>query len=198
VISFRLRKAGKVLLVVRSGGGSCDVLGRRQVAGVRGLNRVRFMGRVHGRPLAPGQYIIDVVVVRGKSHKRVGRVAVEIVRPGSRLTKAQRVAPVGVFCAAPAGSTPLPAAVVDARSIDRGGNGGAGLSAAGLGAAGEASNADDGSRGGVLGAISKPPRIPGFDEGTDGGGISFALIGLGLYLALIAAAVLRGSMKRRI
>ena len=82
-------------------------------AGVKGLNRVRFNGRVHGRPLAPGRYLIDVVVVRGKSPKRVGRVAVEIVRPGRHLTKAQRAAPVGVACATPTSSPSLPAAAVD-------------------------------------------------------------------------------------
>ena len=192
VISFRLGRPGKVLLVVRSGAGSCDVLGRRQVAGVKGLNRVRFMGRVQGRPLAPGQYMIDVLVVRGKSHKRVGRVAIEIVRPGRRLTRAQRAAPVGVACAGPAGSTSLLAAIVDSGTVDHGSGG------AGQGASGDASKADGGSRGGVLGAVFKAPTIPGLYEGDEGGLVSFAWLGLGVYLVLVAAAVWRGSMKRRI
>ena len=98
-----------------------------------GLNRIRFTGRVHGRPLAPGRYMIDVVVVQGKSHKRVGRVAVEIVRPGRRLTKAQRGAPVEVACAASASSPSLPAAAVDPRA------------GGGRGAAGDAETAGGGS-----------------------------------------------------
>jgi hypothetical protein len=184
VISFRLRRAGKVLLVVRSGAGSCEVLGHRQVAGVKGLNRVHFMGRVHDRPLAAGRYMLDVVVVRGTSHKPVGRIAFEIVRPGSRLTRAQRVAPVGVACAGAAGGSPsLPAVVVGTSNVDRGS--GAAIQAAGL----DVSKVDRRSRGGVLGAIFKPPRLPGLDGGDDGGGGGFALLGLGVYLVLVAAAV---------
>ena len=68
------------MLVVRSAD-ACEVVGRRRVAGLKGLNRVRFAGRVHGRPLAPGRYLIDVVVVRGTSRKRIGRVPVESSAP---------------------------------------------------------------------------------------------------------------------
>ena len=179
MISFRLKRAGKVLLVVRSAAGACEVLGRKRVAGVKGMNRVRFTGRVHGRPLAPGRYMIDVVVVRGRSHKRVGRVAVEIVRPGRHLTKAQRVAPVGVACTAPGSSPSLPAAAVDPRAVGRGGGDES--------AAGEASKADGGSRGSVLGAIFKPPTLPGPLGGGEGGGGGLAWLGLGVYLLLIGA-----------
>ena len=118
VISFRLSRPGKVLLVVRSAAGSCEVLGRRRVAGASGLNRVRFRGRVHGRPLAPGRYLIDVVVVRGKSPKRVGRVTVEIVRPGTASDESAACRACRGACAVSAGSASLPAAVVDPRSGD--------------------------------------------------------------------------------
>ena len=164
-----------MLLVVRSAAGSCEVLGRRRVAGVGGLNRVRFRGRVHGRVLAPGRYVIDVVVVRGKSSKRVGRVTVEVVRPSRRLTKAQRVAPLGAACAAPAGSASLPGAVVDPRS----GQGGSGPSA------GHPSKAGGVFHGGVLSAVFRAPRLPGLSGGDGGGG--FAWFGLGVYLVLFAA-----------
>jgi hypothetical protein len=175
VISFRLRKAGRVMLVVRSAD-ACEVVGRRRVAGVKGLNRVRFAGRVHGRSLAPGRYLIDVVVIRGASRKRIGRVAVEIVRPGTPLTRAQRVAPVAVACSAPAGSPSLPAAVVDPRRVDGGGSGG-----------GVASKAGGGSRGSVLGAVFQPPRLPGLGGRDEGGGGGLAWLGLGVYLVLIGA-----------
>jgi len=174
VISFRLKRAGAVLLVVRSADGACEVMGRRRVAGVRGLNRVRFTGRVHGRPLAPGRYVIDVVVVRGQSHKRVGRVAVEIVRPGRHLTKAQRGAPVVFACAASAISHLLPAAVLDGRT-----GGGDGRSASG-----HASKAGRGFRSAVLG-VFKPPEIPGL-VGSDENGVP-AWLGLGVYIVLVAA-----------
>ena len=166
-----------MLLVVRSAAGSCEVLGRRRVVGVGGLNRVRFRGRVHGRLLAPGFYVIDVVVVRGTSSKRVGRVTVEIVRPGTRLTKAQRVAPLGAACAAPAGSASLPAAVVDPRSGQGGGGGGPG--------AVHHSKAGGVFHGGVLSAVFRAPRLPGLGGGDGGGG--FGWFGLGVYLVLFAA-----------
>ena len=167
-----------MLLVVRSAAGACEVLGRRRVAGVRGLNRVRFNGRVHGRPLAPGRYMIDVVVVRGRSQKRVGRVAIEIVRPGQRLTKTQRVAPVGFDCAASTSSPSLPATAVDTRAD------GAGV---GQGGAGDGSKADGGSIGSTLGAIFKPPRLPGPLGGGEDAGSGLAWLGLGIYLVLVAA-----------
>jgi hypothetical protein len=123
--------------------------------------------------------VIDVVVLRGKSPKRVGRVTVEIVRPGRRLTKAERVAPLGAACSAPAGSASLPAAVVDPRSGD-------GRSGGAAGAAGKASKAGGVFRGGVLGAVFRPPRLPGLGGGDDGGG-GLAWFGLGAYLVLFAA-----------
>jgi hypothetical protein len=167
VISFRLSRPGKVLLLVRSS--ACAVVARRRVAGARGLNRVRFMGRVHGRPLGRGRYLIDVVVVRGESRKRVGRIGVEVVRPGRQLTRAE------VTCAASSGSSFLPAAVVGTRKIDRGGRG-----------AGEAAKGG-GSRGSVLGAIFRPPTIPRPLGGSESGGGGLAWLGLGFYVVLIGA-----------
>ena len=144
-----------------------------------GLNRVRFRGRVHGRPLAPGRYVIDVVVVRGRSPKRIGRVTVEIVSPGRRLTRAQRVAPLEAACAAPAGSAPLPGAIVEPRS----GQGGSG---AGPGA-GHPSKAGGIFRGGVLSAVFRAPKLPGLGGGDGDGGGGLAWFGYGVYLVLFAA-----------
>jgi hypothetical protein len=174
VISFRLGKPGKVLLVVRSAA-ACEVVGRRRVAGVKGMNRVRFLGRVHGRPLAPGRYTIDVVVVRGTSRKRIGRVGIEVVQPGRRLTKAQRVSPVAA-CTAPAPSPSLPAAVVTARRVDRGGAGG-----------NDPKPAGQSSHGGVLGAVFQPPKLPPFGGGDEATGGGLAWLGLGVYALLVGA-----------
>ncbi len=75
---------------------SCRIAGVQTVHGRRGVNRVHFSGRLKGRPLAPGLYLITIEAVRASSRTRVGYVAVEIVPPSRRLTKAQRTAPVGI------------------------------------------------------------------------------------------------------
>jgi hypothetical protein len=80
------------VLVVR--GSSCEILGVQVARGVRGANHVRFSGRLHGRPLAPGRYSITIEVVRGGSRLPIARIVVEIVPPDRHLTRAQRVAPV--------------------------------------------------------------------------------------------------------
>jgi hypothetical protein len=115
VIRFRLRTPGKVELVVRVAGTDCSVVGRRRAPGHSGLNRVRFDGRVNGRPLAVGKYTITVVVVRAGQRKRVGTVAVEVVPPGRRLTPAQRTAPVRTAACNPAPPAP-PAELLQAGS----------------------------------------------------------------------------------
>jgi hypothetical protein len=79
VIRFRLRSGGEVELVVHSG---CVLVGKKHVRGHGGLNRVRFDGRLHGHPLAPGVYRISVVVDRHGRQTTVGSVAVQVVRPG--------------------------------------------------------------------------------------------------------------------
>jgi hypothetical protein len=90
VIRFRLRKPGKVELVVRADSSACKIVGRKRVRGHAGRNRVPFNGRVNGRPLAAGKYTITVVVVRGGHRTQVGTLAVEIVSSGRRLTRAQQ------------------------------------------------------------------------------------------------------------
>ncbi|MET0564461.1 MAG: hypothetical protein ABW114_13585, partial [Gaiellaceae bacterium] len=79
MIRFRLRKPGKVELVVRADSSACKIVGRKRVRGHAGRNRVPFNGRVNGRPLAAGKYTITVVVVRGGHRTQVGTLAVEIV-----------------------------------------------------------------------------------------------------------------------
>ena len=44
-------------------GGRFATGGRFAVRGRRGLNRVRFSGRIRGRPLAPGSYVLRAVAV---------------------------------------------------------------------------------------------------------------------------------------
>jgi hypothetical protein len=74
------------------------------VRGHPGLNRVRFDGRLRGRRLAPGVYAITIVAVRGTARRHLGMVGVEIVPVRQRLTKAERSAPVGMYCASKPGA----------------------------------------------------------------------------------------------
>ena len=59
VISFRLSRPVQILLVVKGPGPSCERVGRGQIAGRAGLNRVRFDGTVRNKPLKPGTYRLD-------------------------------------------------------------------------------------------------------------------------------------------
>jgi hypothetical protein len=74
-LRFRLSRAALVRLQVIRALGRPDELrpklartttgGRFSVRGRRGLNRLRFSGRLRGRPLAPGEYALRAVAVDG-------------------------------------------------------------------------------------------------------------------------------------
>jgi hypothetical protein len=66
------------VFVVRGPAPSCGVVGRFAVRGDRGVNRVRFTGRVGRRTLGPGTYRI---VARTPQTTRT--IVVSIVEPGS-------------------------------------------------------------------------------------------------------------------
>jgi hypothetical protein len=150
MLTFRLRRPGTIVLVVR--GADCSVLGRKSVHGKRGLNRVRFNGRVHGRPLGPGEYTIDLVVVRGSASSRFGAVAVEVVTPNRRLTQAQRTQPLANDCSVAIAAPALPVALAF--------TGGA-LAAVRVDASTRAGDVTGKRQGtGVLGVNLKPPRLP--------------------------------------
>lgn len=59
-LEFPLAKAGRVFLIVRGPAPSCRIAGVIPVRGVRGRNTVDFAGRVHGRRLDPGVYLVSV------------------------------------------------------------------------------------------------------------------------------------------
>jgi hypothetical protein len=84
------------------------VASKKSVRGRRGLNRIRLNGRFGGRALAPGTYQIVIVAKRGKMHRRVGRISVQVVPPGSRV---RRAGPAPVFwCTPPVAQTGIPGA----------------------------------------------------------------------------------------
>ncbi len=180
MIRFRLRKPGKVELVVRAAGSACKVVGRKRVRGHAGPNRVPFNGRVNGRRLPAGKYTITIVVVRGGHRTQVGTLAVEIVPSGRHLTRAEQTAPVTTSCLVAggpvSGSTSILVALA-APFVD--GSGGAGdLQARSKPQLPPA----------ALGASFKPPKLP--RPVTPGEGI-FGWAGALLYAALaIAGATL--------
>lgn len=176
MIRFRLRKPGKVELVVRAEGSACTVVGRKHVRGHSGRNRVPFNGRVNGRPLAPGKYTVTVVVVRGGHRTQIGTLAVEVVPSGRHLTHAEQTAPVTTSCfftGTPSSSSSSFLAALAAPFVD--GSTGAGNSHARTRAK---------SPPAVLGASFKPPNL--LQSVTQGGG-TFGWAGALLYAALVLA-----------
>jgi hypothetical protein len=192
VIRFRLRKPGRIELVVRADGSACTVIGRKRVRGHSGLNRVPFNGRLNGRPLAAGKYTITVVVVRAGHRTRVGTLAVEVVPSGRHLNRAQQTAPVNTSCLVVgtpfSGSTSILAAFA-VPFVD--GSTGAGDSDA---------RAKSQPPPAALGASFKPPKLPrAVSPGGDGlsgwaGALLYAALGLaGATLLIQVARFLRGS-----
>ena len=63
-LTFALPAAGRVFLVVRGPAPSCRIAGYIPVRGRKGANVVAFSGRVHGRRLEPGVYLISISPTR--------------------------------------------------------------------------------------------------------------------------------------
>ena len=63
-LAFTLPRAGRIFLVVRGPAPSCRLAGVIPVRGRRGANTVYFAGRVHGRRLEPGLYLISLSPTR--------------------------------------------------------------------------------------------------------------------------------------
>jgi hypothetical protein len=97
-----------VVFTIRGPSPDCGVAGKRFVRGRRGLNKVRLNGRFNGHALAPGTYEIVVIARRGEAHKRVGRISIQVVPPGSRV---RRSGSAPVFrCYLPVAQTGIPGA----------------------------------------------------------------------------------------
>jgi hypothetical protein len=123
VVAFRLGAAAMVVFTVHGPSPSCGVAGKKVVRGRRGVNRVHLSGRFGHHRLAPGTYEIVVVARRGKAHKRVGEISIQVVPPGSHVRR-QGSSPV-FFCASASGvaQTGIPGAglFVSPPSKSRGG-----------------------------------------------------------------------------
>ena len=106
VVTFRLRAPARVVFVVRGPSPSCGVAGKKSVRGQSGVNRVRLNGRFGDQTLAPGTYEIVVVAHRGKAHRRVGKISIQVVPPGSRVRRSG--AEPRFRCTAPTAQTGVP------------------------------------------------------------------------------------------
>lgn len=70
-ITFTLSRSGRVLFVVRGPAPSCQVAGRFTVRGDRGVNHVRFAGRVGRRELPSGTYRVTARTRGGRPSRPV-------------------------------------------------------------------------------------------------------------------------------
>jgi hypothetical protein len=121
VVRFRLRAPATVVFTVRGPSPSCSVFGKKWVRGHSGVNRVRLNGRFGRRTLTPGTYEIAVVARRGKVHRSVGRLSVQVVSPGSKARPGS--APVFSCVSSPVAQSGIPGTVmfVSPPSLNRGG-----------------------------------------------------------------------------
>lgn len=154
---------------------------------------MRFSGRLHGRPLAPGRYSLGFVVIRGSSRKLLGAIGVEVVPPGLHLTKAQRSAPLGTACYASLTVFPLPVPVVSTAAPAVGAGSSKGSSTPADAVAVKAKS----PRTGVLGVSLKPPRLLVTPGGAPEwlGVLLIVVFGLALVaLVVYATRFIRGSV----
>jgi hypothetical protein len=75
-LRFTLPKTDRVFLIVRGPAPSCRIVGYIPVSGRKGVNSVAFVGRVEGRRLEPGVYLISL----STSRRLVPGAATEYVR----------------------------------------------------------------------------------------------------------------------
>jgi hypothetical protein len=75
-LRFALSRAERVFLIVRGPTPSCRIAGYIPVSGRKGVNNVTFVGRVEGRRLEPGIYLISL----STSRRLVPDAATEYVR----------------------------------------------------------------------------------------------------------------------
>jgi hypothetical protein len=74
---FVLRRAGIVTFTVRKVSPTCRTIGRFAVRAHAGLNKVRFVGKVHGRHLGPGTYQL---IARGGAGRAVSTIVLVILK----------------------------------------------------------------------------------------------------------------------
>jgi hypothetical protein len=97
-LTFVLRKAGRVRFTVLGRAPDCRPLGKFSRAARRGPNRIRFLGRLRGKPLPAGRYTIVAEVMRARRWKPLARVTVVVLAPNRKLSRARASAPARAEC----------------------------------------------------------------------------------------------------
>jgi hypothetical protein len=95
ILSFALRQGGRVYFVVKQVAPNCLVVGRFSVRGHQGVNRVRFTGKVAGKRLSAGTYLISATT---RHSARVLRVILVVVERGTPTPAALRAARAANVC----------------------------------------------------------------------------------------------------
>jgi hypothetical protein len=106
ILSFALSQGGRVYFVVKQVSPACRVVGQFSVRGHQGPNRVPFTGKVAGKPLPAGTYLISATTRDNATVLRLTLVVVERGRPTAaalRAARAANVCPPDSFLAAARG-----------------------------------------------------------------------------------------------
>ena len=90
VLKFRLKRKARIGFVVVQIFPVCRTVGSFSVVGHRGLNRVRFNGRLHGRRLRPGTYRITAQTGSGRMVQELVVVLVESRTPSPAALSSAR------------------------------------------------------------------------------------------------------------
>lgn len=93
---FSLSKPGRLNFVVLDQ--KCRRIGSFSRVARKGVNRIRFSGRLRGQALAPGTYTLVPSLVRGQKRRALARVTVRVVPANRRLSAAERRTALGVQC----------------------------------------------------------------------------------------------------
>lgn len=100
MVVFRLRRPMLLRVTVVRVYPTCDVVGTFRVHGRKGVNRVPFRGRLHGRPLASGTYRLLIGARRLPSAEATivvarGKVSAGHLRKARRANACVPVLPIG-------------------------------------------------------------------------------------------------------
>jgi hypothetical protein len=101
-LRFWFSAPGRLQFTILSAAPECRKLGTFSRKVHRGVNRIRFLGRVRGRFLKPGTYTIVPEYVRGAKRRALGHVTVLILPSNRRLARAQAAVPLKLECRAAA------------------------------------------------------------------------------------------------
>jgi hypothetical protein len=98
VLVFWLDRPARVVFTVLDVSAGCRAVGSFAYRGRAGVNRVRYRGRVDGKPLPAGRYTLVPRVYRGSRVTQLERVTIQILRPGAKVPLWRRTALVTADC----------------------------------------------------------------------------------------------------